>query len=407
MDPPLGGFLAAATQPLLPAHLLAEVPLTDLANDLFGTGADRVRAVPARHAAGRTGRSSSRPPGAEPSADPSPTAGPHRLPRHARARRSTRTALVPSLERIEIRFFDDAEALDRGLPRRRPPGGVAGCRPRWPARSRPTTQAVAAALSDDDAGGDPARPPAERPGAARSARPASAARRARSRRADHRAAGRRRAARGRAGPARRRGRSTPRARSPSRSTRRPRRSSSRTPAGSRSTARGARRGATAAFAIEVLAPTAAANPPVNALAVIGRRSRGRRSASARGSWRPTPRTLATRLRQGRFTAAVVDIAFTLDPDLYPLLASTQATSRGGEPLGPPGRASSTRCWRRRGSPGRRLARQAAYRDAAGLSRDLAADPAAGLAGRDGGLERGRRTASRGSSAGPGIGMPMC
>jgi hypothetical protein len=34
---PIAGFLAAATQPLLPAHLLSDVPFADLATDAFAT----------------------------------------------------------------------------------------------------------------------------------------------------------------------------------------------------------------------------------------------------------------------------------------------------------------------------------------------------------------------------------
>ncbi len=43
--------------------------------------------------------------------------------------------------------------------------------------------------------------------------------------------------------------------------------------------------------------------------------------------------LATRLREGTFTAAVVDIAEGLEPDLYPLLATTQVQSTGSNLAG--------------------------------------------------------------------------
>ena len=42
---PLGGFLQAATQPIAPAHLLADVPVDELADDAVRSPADRVRAV--------------------------------------------------------------------------------------------------------------------------------------------------------------------------------------------------------------------------------------------------------------------------------------------------------------------------------------------------------------------------
>jgi peptide/nickel transport system substrate-binding protein len=86
-------------------------------------------------------------------------------------------------------------------------------------------------------------------------------------------------------------------------------------------------GAKAAYTLEVLAPTVASNPGVNALAqavVAGWTSLGVGAQLVELE----PAELAVRLRDGRFTAAVVDIAFNLDPDLYPLLASTQATTRG-------------------------------------------------------------------------------
>jgi peptide/nickel transport system substrate-binding protein len=43
---------------------------------------------------------------------------------------------------------------------------------------------------------------------------------------------------------------------------------------------------------------------------------------------PAAELVGERLRTGEFSAAVIDVNIGLDPDLYPLLASTQATSRG-------------------------------------------------------------------------------
>jgi ABC-type oligopeptide transport system substrate-binding subunit len=43
--------------------------------------------------------------------------------------------------------------------------------------------------------------------------------------------------------------------------------------------------------------------------------------------------LATRLRDGEFTAAVVDIAMGLEPDLYPLLATSQVRESGSNLAG--------------------------------------------------------------------------
>jgi ABC-type transport system substrate-binding protein len=43
---------------------------------------------------------------------------------------------------------------------------------------------------------------------------------------------------------------------------------------------------------------------------------------------PPAELVSNRLRTGTFAAAVIDVNIGLDPDLYPLLASTQATSQG-------------------------------------------------------------------------------
>jgi peptide/nickel transport system substrate-binding protein len=110
---PLGGFLQAATQPIAPAHLLADVPVTELANDAFGRqpiGAgpfalvrlddDHAELVPA--AMVRPGETAA--PVREPSpssldslATPAPTARP--------------TEASPYLAAIEFRYFDDAAVL--------------------------------------------------------------------------------------------------------------------------------------------------------------------------------------------------------------------------------------------------------------------------------------------------------
>ncbi len=109
---PLGGFLAALSQPLLPAHLLADVPLANLADSDFarmpvGTGPfalvefDGTRAVlePAAPV----------PPAADPT--PGPTldslATPYPTPKPGRP--------VPYLERIEMSFYDNDEALATAL----------------------------------------------------------------------------------------------------------------------------------------------------------------------------------------------------------------------------------------------------------------------------------------------------
>ncbi len=109
VDTPIAGFLAAATQPLLPAHLLDGVPLADLATSPFarspvGTGPyaltalDDTRAILTPRAL--IGSPDEVPAEPTPSIDafgtPSPTATPD-LP-------------VPYLERIEVNFYDDDAA---------------------------------------------------------------------------------------------------------------------------------------------------------------------------------------------------------------------------------------------------------------------------------------------------------
>jgi peptide/nickel transport system substrate-binding protein len=85
--------------------------------------------------------------------------------------------------------------------------------------------------------------------------------------------------------------------------------------------------------LELLSPDQASNPAVFAAA-----------ESVTGSWAsfglrvthvglPPGEFVSGRLVKGDFTAAVVDIAIGLDPDLYPLLASSQTLSGGSNVLG--------------------------------------------------------------------------
>lgn len=113
LQTPIGGFLAATTQPLLPAHLLADVPFADLATGEFatlpvGTGPyvlaelddERAVLVPAALLP---------PPVEEP--ESSPTLDPFA----SRVPAATPTRPVPYLERIEVRFYQDAAALAAAL----------------------------------------------------------------------------------------------------------------------------------------------------------------------------------------------------------------------------------------------------------------------------------------------------
>jgi ABC-type transport system substrate-binding protein len=115
---PLGGFLQLATQPIAPAHLLSGVPVTELPNDPFGrapvgSGSFVILELDDGHAilepaakalapgpnASPLGGSSSLP------TDPLATAGPTKRP----------SIPEPRLARLEFSYFDDAAALRRAF----------------------------------------------------------------------------------------------------------------------------------------------------------------------------------------------------------------------------------------------------------------------------------------------------
>jgi peptide/nickel transport system substrate-binding protein len=87
-------------------------------------------------------------------------------------------------------------------------------------------------------------------------------------------------------------------------------------------------GATEAFTLEILSPDAETNP---ALFAVAERVAGDWDAlglSTRVIQSDPSMPMADKLRKGEFAAAVVDIEIGHDPDLYPLLASSQ-TQTGG------------------------------------------------------------------------------
>jgi peptide/nickel transport system substrate-binding protein len=108
---PLGGFLQAATQPIAPAHLLANVPVADLADDPFGRhpigsgpfalvrlDAETAELVPASIVmSGATSEPEPTRPGVDSLATPAPTVRP--------------TQALPHLAGIQFRYFDTPEAL--------------------------------------------------------------------------------------------------------------------------------------------------------------------------------------------------------------------------------------------------------------------------------------------------------
>lgn len=119
------------------------------------------------------------------------------------------------------------------------------------------------------------------------------------------------------------------------------------------------KGGTDALAIELLSPEAAANPIAFAMA-----------DAVAADWRsigldvshtalPGAEFVGSRLQTGDFSAAVTGITLGLDPDLYPLLASTQATIGGANIAGLQDPALDPLLVKAR-APGTDEARKAAY-----------------------------------------------
>jgi peptide/nickel transport system substrate-binding protein len=329
LENPLGGFLNALNQPIVPAHLLRDVPITQLGDDPFGqrpvgsgpfalVSLDDQKAVLAPAAAVTPDDPD---PGTLPGASPVPTdafatPAPTRVPSRP----------LPSLPGIEIRFYDDAAALRAAfeagqldaatglgpaaateldaLPGNRLvryPGSrlttvIFNLRPSQPAFREPAVRtALLQAIDRDDIVDDVHQGLAAR--ADGLIPPASWA-------FDVAAA-------------------MPLVPDPSAA------------AGALSTAGWTRvdgawamPAATTALSFELLSPDEASNPVTFAVA---------RAIAA--DWRalgltvthvglPAAELVGERLRTGEFAAAVIDVNIGLDPDLYPLLASTQATTRG-------------------------------------------------------------------------------
>lgn len=109
---PIAGFLAMATQPLLPSHLLGDVPFADLAADPFGqqpvgTGPYALAELNPTMAV-LVPTALMRPP-----QDAGPTVSPDSLA--APGRTAPPAIPVPYLERIEIHFYNDDAALAAAL----------------------------------------------------------------------------------------------------------------------------------------------------------------------------------------------------------------------------------------------------------------------------------------------------
>jgi peptide/nickel transport system substrate-binding protein len=87
------------------------------------------------------------------------------------------------------------------------------------------------------------------------------------------------------------------------------------------------------FAFELLSPDAASNPAAYAAAEAVTRDWKRIGLQVTHVALPPAEFVTGRLAKGTFTAAVGDVTVGLDPDLYPLLASSQTLTGGSNIIG--------------------------------------------------------------------------
>ncbi len=325
LSTPIGGFLQAATQPIVPAHLLRGVPISQLADNPFGqkpvgSGPFSLVALDDHHAVLEPARFEGTP---APGVGPGPVAT-DSLASAAPTARSTRPQ--PLLQGIELQFFDDSAALAvayeagqlDGASGLSPEdavrlGAEAGSRVlRYPSstltavilnlrKSRPEFRdprvrvALLRAIDRDrivtDAYGggavraDAPLPPSSWAFSATASRPLAfdpAAARKDLLGAGWKAIG----------------------------------------------SKLARPGGKAPLAFELLSPDAETNPATYAAAVRIAADWQALGLDVTHVALPPADLVRRRLRTGTFAAAVVDVNVGLDPDLYPLLASTQTTSLG-------------------------------------------------------------------------------
>jgi peptide/nickel transport system substrate-binding protein len=118
--------------------------------------------------------------------------------------------------------------------------------------------------------------------------------------------------------------------------------------------------ASAALTFELLSPDEASNPTTYAVAEAVAADWRALGLSVSHVALPAAELVGERLRTGAFSAAVIDMSIGLDPDLYPLLASTQATSQGLNLSGVQDAALDQLLVAARG-PGTSEARKEAYR----------------------------------------------
>jgi len=329
LETPLAGFLYALTQPIVPAHLLADVPVALLGDDPFaqapvGSGPFALVSLDDRGAVLAPAAVVT-----PPDPDPGAGAGGSPVPSDALAttaptRPSTRP--LPSLPGIELRFFDDAAdlraayeagqldaatGLGPDAARRlddlagnrllRYPGSrlttvIFNVRPSQPAfRGAPVRSALLQAIDRDAIvervyAGLAARADGPIPPASWAFDVAAAA---------------------------------PLVPDPSAA------AAGLAAAGWKRLDDGwALADATEPLAFELLSPDEASNATTFAVAREIATYWRALGLSVTHVGLPASELVGERLRTGEFSAAVIDVNIGLDPDLYPLLASTQATSRG-------------------------------------------------------------------------------
>ena len=111
--------------------------------------------------------------------------------------------------------------------------------------------------------------------------------------------------------------------------------------------------------IELLSPELASNPAAYEAAAIVAGDWNAIGLSVTHVALPAGEFVTGRLATGKFTAAVADVTIGLDPDLYPLLASSQTLTGGSNVIGLQDPALDTLLRAARG-PGTRPERMAAY-----------------------------------------------
>jgi peptide/nickel transport system substrate-binding protein len=119
-------------------------------------------------------------------------------------------------------------------------------------------------------------------------------------------------------------------------------------------------GATKPLALEVLSPEQAANPGLFAAAAAVVSDWEALGLTAKHVPLPPAEFVTERLAKGAYQVAVADIAIGLDPDLYPLLASSQTLTGGSNVMGIQDPALDTLLAAAR-APGTPEARLAAYK----------------------------------------------